>query len=135
VSETGIAEANRKGASADPLLVALAGWIVPGGGHLLLRRWGRALAFLISVGGLATSGYLMRGNVFPPHPSDAFGMLGFLADAGSGMFYFLWRIFEAAGPNVAHASGDYGTRFIATAGIVNLLAAMDAFEIASRRRA
>ena len=100
----------------------------------MLRRWGRALAFLISVGGLAISGYLMRGNVFPPHPSDAFEMMGFLADAGSGMFYFLSHILEAGGPNVAHASGDYGTRFIATAGIVNLLAVMDAFEIASRRR-
>jgi hypothetical protein len=134
LDETQINEARRKRTGVDPVLAALLAWIVPGLGHLLFRRWGRALAFLISVGGLAISGYWMRGNVFSARSPDPFGTLGFLADAGSGVFYFLARIFEVAGPNVAHAAGDYGTRFIASAGIVNLLAALDVYEIASRRR-
>jgi uncharacterized protein DUF6677 len=114
--------------------IAVAAWIVPGLGHLLLRRWGRALIFFLSVGGLAISGYFLRGNVFPPRTGEAFGTLGFLADAGAGMFYFLSRFFEAAGPDVSRAAGDYGTRFIAAAGIVNLLSVFDAYEIALGRR-
>ena len=114
--------------------IAVAAWIVPGLGHLALRRWGRALIFFLTVGGLAVTGYLLRGNVFPPREGDSFGTLGFLADAGSGIFYFLSRFFESAGPNVSRAAGDYGTRFIAAAGIVNLLSVFDAYEIALGRR-
>jgi hypothetical protein len=125
--------ATRKGSALAPV-VAIAAWLVPGLGHLLLGRWGRALGFFVSVGGLAITGYLLRGNVFPPHSGDPFGTLGFLADAASGVFYYLSRFFEAAGPDVSRAAGDYGTRFIAAAGVVNVLAIFDVLEIASGRR-
>lgn len=114
--------------------IAVAAWIVPGLGHLVLKRWGRALIFFLTVGGLAVFGYLLRGNVFPPQAGDSFDTLGFLADAGSGVFYFLARVFESAGSDVSRAAGDYGTRFIAAAGIVNLLSVFDAYEIALGRR-
>jgi hypothetical protein len=116
------------------LTAAIAAWAVPGLGHLILHRPGRAILFLAAVGGLAIAGYVMRGNVFPLHSNDPFGALGFLADAGSGAFYLLSRVFEAAGPDVSRAAGDYGTRFIAAAGVVNILSAFDAYEIASGRR-
>lgn len=114
--------------------VAILAWAVPGLGHLILGRWRRALAFLVSVGGLAIAGYLLRGNVFPQHSTDAFGRLGFFADAGTGIFYYLARFFESVGPDVSRAAGDEGTRFIAAAGLVNLLSAFDAYEIAAGRR-
>jgi hypothetical protein len=113
---------------------AIAAWIIPGLGHLALKRWGRALIFFACVGGLAITGYLLRGNVFPPHSGDLFGTLGFLADASTGIFYVLAKFFERAGPDVSRAAGDYGTRFIAAAGIVNLLSVFDAYEIALGRR-
>jgi hypothetical protein len=87
---------------------AIAAWLVPGLGHLLLGRWGRALVFFCSVSGLVISGYLLRGNVFPPHSGDPFGTLGFLADAGAGIFYYFSRFFESAGPDVSRAAGDCG---------------------------
>jgi len=120
--------------AALALFVALVAWLVPGLGHLLLGRWGRALAFFVAVGGLVITGFLLRGNVFPPHSGDPFGTLGFLADAGTGVFYYFSRFFEAAGPDVSRAAGDYGTRFIASAGVVNVLAVLDVVEIATGRR-
>jgi hypothetical protein len=114
--------------------IAVLAWAVPGLGHLVLGRWRRALAFFISVGGLAITGYLLRGNVFPQHATDAFGRLGFFADAGTGVFYYLARFVERLGPDVSRALGDDGTRFIAAAGLVNLLSAFDAYEIAAGRR-
>ncbi len=115
-------------------LVAVAAWAVPGLGHLITRRWIRGLVFFACAGGLAVAGFLLRGNVFPPHSTDPFGSLGFLADASSGVFYYLARFFETAGPDVSRAAGDYGTRLIAAAGIVNLLGVFDAYEIAMGRR-
>ena len=122
------------GQSSFAPIVAAAAWIVPGLGHLLLGRWGRALILFFSVGGLAIAGYLLRGNVFPPRSHDPFGTVGFLADAASGIFYSFAHFFESAGPDVSRAAGDYGTRFIAAAGIVNLLGVFDAYEIATGRR-
>lgn len=113
-----------------PPMIAIVAWFIPGFGHLLLRRWQRALAFFVAVGGLAVMGYLMRGNVFAPHSEDPFGTLGFLADASSGFFYLVAHAFEKSGPDVARAMGDYGTRFIAGAGIINMMGVCDAFEVA-----
>jgi hypothetical protein len=123
---------------AIPLAVAVSAWAVPGLGHLLLGRWGRALVFLVSVAGLALTGFAMRGNVFHLQPggfrSDPFNFLGSLADVGMGGLYFISQWFEKAGPDVSRAAGDYGTRVIATAGIINFLAAIDAYEIASHKK-
>lgn len=115
-------------------LAAIVAWLVPGLGHLLIGRWGRALGFFVCVSGLAISGYLLQGNVFPPHSGDPFGTLGFFADASTGVLYYFSRFFEAAGPDVSRAAGDYGTRFIAAAGVVNALAVFDVLGIAFGRR-
>jgi hypothetical protein len=120
--------------SAFAPMFAAAGWIIPGLGHLLLRRWVRAAAFFVAVAGLAIAGCTMRGEVFAMRSEDSFGTLGFLADVGSGAFYFLSRVFESAGADLSHSAGDYGTRLIAAAGIVNIVAIIDAYEIAGRRR-
>jgi hypothetical protein len=115
--------------------VAMAGWLLPGLGHALLKMWGRALAIFLTVGFLVYLGAGMRGNVFPPGGDDAFARLGYLADAGTGAFYLVARALESAGSDVSHADGDYGTRFLATAGVLNLLAALHAYEAARGRKA
>jgi hypothetical protein len=120
--------------AAEALLMAIAAWILPGLGHLLLQRWRRAIFLFLAVGGLALSGYAMRGELFTRQSGDPFGALGFLADACSGAFYFLPRLVNWAGPDVSRAAGDYGTRFIAAAGVVNLLGMLDAYRIASGRK-
>jgi hypothetical protein len=114
--------------------LAVAAWIVPGLGHLLLRRWIKAAGFLVAVAGLAMFGYAMRGEVFAFGSDGPFGTLGFLADVGSGAFYFMSHVFESAGPDLSRAAGDYGTRLLAAAGIMNILAVIDAYETAARRR-
>jgi len=120
---------------ARAVAVALAGWLVPGLGHALLRMWGRALAILLTVGCLVYVGAGMRGNIFVAGGEDAFARLGYFADLGSGSFYFAARGLEATGADVSHADGDYGTRFLATAGVLNLLAALHAYEAARGRKA
>ena len=114
--------------------VALAGWLVPGLGHLLLWRWGRALVYFLTVGTLALLGVALHGNIFPLMGGDAFDRLGFLADLGAGVFYFIARSVADGAADVSRAMGDYGTRFFATAGVLNLLCALDAREIARGKK-
>lgn len=121
--------------AARAVAVALAGWLLPGLGHALLKMWGRALAIFLTIGFLVYLGAGMRGNVFEPGGEDAFARLGYIADAGAGSFYFVARAMEYEGPDVSHADGDYGTRFLATAGVLNLLAALHAYEAARGRKA
>src|SRR5277367_4400031 len=117
------------------LAIALAGWLVPGLGHALLKMWGRAAACFLTVGVLVIFGAGMRGNIFTSGGGDAFDSLGYLADLGAGGFYFVARSLEKLGADVSHANGDYGTRFLAAAGILNLLAALHAFEAARGHKA
>jgi len=116
-------------------VIGVAGWLVPGLGHILMKMWGRAAACFLTVGILVILGTAMRGNVFSSSGSDAFDSLGYLADLGTGTFYFVARSLETKGPDVSHAGGDYGTRFLATAGVLNLLAALHAYEAARGRKA
>jgi len=115
--------------------IAVAGWLVPGLGHALLKMWGRAVMSFLSVGLLVILGAGMRGNVFSSGGNDAFDALGFLADLGTGTFYLAATKLEANGADVSHAGGDYGTRFLATAGVLNLLTALHAYEAARGRKA
>jgi len=75
------------------------------------------------------------GQCFSSSGNDAFDSLGYLADLGTGTFYLLARSLETGGADVSHAGGDYGTRFLATAGVLNLLAALHAYEAARGRKA
>lgn len=120
---------------AVAFFIGVAGWLVPGLGHALLKMWGRAVACCLTVGVLVVVGVGMRGNVFSSRGNDAFDSLGFLADLGTGSFYLVAKSLQSNGPDVSHAGGDYGTRFMAAAGVLNLLAALHAYEAARGRKA
>ena len=115
--------------------IGIAGWILPGLGHALQKMWGRAVACFLAVGILVLIGSGMRGNLVQSADADAFGRLGYIADVGTGSFYWLAKWLEVKGPDVSRADGDYGTRFLAAAGVLNLLAALHAYEAARGRKA
>lgn len=128
------ARVSRPRSPVTALSYALAGWVVPGLGHVLAGRRARGLLIFCCVSALVVTGYLQRGYVFSSHSQDAFSLLGFLADSGTGALYFLTKVFEVAGPDIARASGEYGTRFIATGGVLNVLTAFDAYAVARGER-
>jgi Family of unknown function (DUF6677) len=115
--------------------IGLAAWIVPGLGHALQKMWGRAIVCFLTVGALVFIGAAMRGNLFTSEGADAFATLGYVADLGTGSFYWIAKSLETNGPDVSHADGDYGTRFLAAAGVLNLLGALHAYEAARGRKA
>jgi hypothetical protein len=122
-------EEPRKGSPLLAVAVGLAGWVVPGLGHVFLGKWVKAAAYFVAVSILALVGLTSRGNVFS-YGGDALDRLGCLADVGAGMYYFTAHIFFTAGPDISHAAGDYGTRLIATAGVLNLLCVLEGVHVA-----
>src|SRR5512134_67226 len=69
------------------------GWLIPGGGHFLLKRTGRGVLLLLSVTGMFLCGLMMRGSMFQPRTGDLLTTVihtgGFLGDVFSGILYLL----------------------------------------------
>jgi hypothetical protein len=112
----------------------LFGLLVPGLGHAILRKWDRALVFMGSITAMFIFGLCLNARLFNPEFSDIFSILKFLADAGSGLLYWLcWLRGLGTGAPAAYTY-DFGNVFIYTAGLLNMLVVVDAFDIALGRK-
>jgi TM2 domain-containing membrane protein YozV len=114
------------------------GWLIPGGGHFLLKRNGRGVLLLLSVTGMFVCGLMMRGAMFQPQTGDLLTTLinvgGFAGDVASGILYLLSVWLGYGQMDMAGPVHDYGTKFLVVAGLLNILAMVDAFEIAAGRK-
>ena len=59
---------------------------------------------------------------------------GFIGNLCSGLLYLLTIAFGYNQPDMAGAVHDYGTKFLVAAGLLNVLAMVDVFEIAAGRK-
>jgi hypothetical protein len=112
----------------------LAAWLVPGGGHFVLGRRGRAVAFLLIVLAALGIGLMLDGNLYRIVPNRPLTVLATLACMGLGTPYFLLRFGLNYEGEIIAPGFEYGTAFILTAGLMNLLLILDALDIASGRK-
>jgi hypothetical protein len=75
-------------------------------------------------------GLAMQGKVYTPNTGDLLDMLGFIGDLGTGGLYIVTRALDAGQGAIHRAVADYGTKFIVVAGLLNVIAAVDAHHIA-----
>ena len=106
------------------------GWLIPGAGHLIQKRWIRGLILMASVTIMFVLGILMEGKVYAPNVGDILDMLGFIGDVGAGGLYIVTRALEIGRGAINLATADYGTKFIIVAGLLNVICAVDAYHIA-----
>lgn len=106
------------------------GWLLPGVGHLMLRRWVRGALLLVSVWTMFLLGLGMQGKIYLFNTGDLLDILGFFGDLGAGGLYFLARMMDWGHGAINLATADYGTKFIIVAGLLNIIAAVDAYHIA-----
>ncbi len=111
-------------------LAPLLGWLVPGAGHLVQKRWLRGLLLMVSVVAMFSFGLAMEGKIYKPNTGDLLDILGFVGDFGAGGLYILGRVLEWGSANITFANADYGTKYIVVAGLLNIMAAVDAYHIA-----
>src|SRR5260370_21436122 len=79
----------RPGATAAPLtamavLAPLIGWLIPGAGHLIQKRWIRGFLLMGSVVTMFVLGLLMQGRIYNPNGGDILDVLGFVGDVCAG---------------------------------------------------
>lgn len=119
--------------------VALA-WLVPGLGHLLLRRPVRGAIVFAAVLVAFLIGVFMHGPFFQPGgvPGDVLSRVinvgGFIGDLSTGLFYLAAVWLGYAPPDRGTYTPEYGSKFLVMAGLLNLLAMVDAYEIATRQK-
>jgi len=115
-------------------LPLIAGWLVPGGGHFLLGKWGRGALLASSILGMFVCGLAMGGQIHSG-AHDILEMLSMAGDLGTGMLYLISRAM-GWGTNLVQATvQDWGSRFIVVAGLLNVIAAVDAHNLRTGRKA
>jgi hypothetical protein len=124
-----------KVAPAEPMslmaVVAPAvGWLIPGAGHIIQKRWIRGGLLLISIASLFLLGLAMQGRIYKANGGDILDMLGFIGDVGAGGFYIITMAMDWGQGAIAFATADYGTKFMIVAGLLNFIAVADAYHIA-----
>jgi hypothetical protein len=117
-----------------PIMALFAGWLIPGAGHFLLRKWVRGSLLFVSILSMFLIGLALKGKVYSPNTSELLDVLNFLGDIGTGLLYFIARIFDIGAPSVQVAVADYGTKFIVVAGLLNIISAVDAHSLANGRK-
>jgi len=106
------------------------GWLIPGAGHLIQKRWMRGALLMVSIVAMFVLGLAMQGRIYKPNGGDILDILGFVGDVGAGGLYILTRANDWGQGAIAHATADYGTKFIIVAGLLNFIAVADAYHIA-----
>src|SRR5215831_2783302 len=90
--------------STMAVLAPAIGWLIPGAGHLIQKRWTRGLLIMASVATMFVLGLLMQGRVYKPNGGDILDILGFIGDVGAGGMYFLTRAMSWGQGAIAHAT-------------------------------
>jgi hypothetical protein len=125
--------AAKKSSQGFVYLPLIAGWLVPGAGHFLLRKWIRGTLIAVSIIAMFAIGLAMQGQLYTS-AQDILGVLGMAGDLGSGLLYFVGRALGLGAQPVQTTVADYGKVFIVVAGLLNIIAAVDAHNLRTGRK-
>jgi hypothetical protein len=115
-------------------LPLIAGWLVPGAGHFLLKKWGRGALLAAAIVGMFAIGLAMQGQIHTG-AHDILDLLSMAGDLGNGLLYVLGRAMGWGTGLVQVTTADWGSRFIVVAGLLNVIAAVDAHNLRTGRKA
>jgi len=127
-------------APARAWFIGVVAWIVPGLGHLLLRRWARAAllggaVWVMFVLGLGLGGHLFTVSSNDQGYSAMLQLLPMIANIGSGALYIIsWILNVGFAENAQRLTYEYGNTFLLVAGLLNYLVMLDAFDVAAGRK-
>jgi hypothetical protein len=112
------------------VLAPAVGWLIPGSGHLIQKRWIRGLLLMGSIVIMFVIGLMLEGHVYQPNGGDILDMLGFVGDVGAGGLYILSQAMGWGHNAISHATADYGTKYLIVAGLLNFISVAEAYHIA-----
>jgi hypothetical protein len=110
------------------------GWLIPGAGHMIQKRWIRGVLLFVSIATLFVLGLAMQGRIYKANGGDILDILGFIGDVGAGGLYIVTMAMDWGQGAIAFATADYGTKFMIVAGLLNFIAVADAYHIATGKK-
>ena len=113
----------------NPVVAVLSAWLMPGLGHIYLKRYARGLTFFVLIVTSLILGCKLEGNLYIAIAGQPLTILATLGSMGVGFPYFLLRYGLRYQGNIMGAGYEYGTAFLLTAGLMNLLLVLDAWDI------
>jgi TM2 domain-containing membrane protein YozV len=113
----------------NAVVAVLSAWLVPGLGHFYLKRPLRGLAFFALVVASVLIGCNLEGHLYQVMAGQPLTILATFASMGMGFLYFLLRYALHYQGNIMGAGYEYGTAFLLTAGLMNLLLVLDVWDI------
>ena len=116
--------------TAMAVLAPAVGWLIPGAGHMIQKRWIRGLLLFVSIATLFVLGLAMQGRIYKANGGEILDILGFIGDIGAGGLYIVTVAMDWGQGAIAFATADYGTKFMIVAGLLNFIAVADAYHIA-----
>ena len=116
--------------TAMAVIAPAVGWLIPGAGHMIQKRWIRGGLLFISIVTMFLLGLAMQGRIYRANGGDILDMLGFVGDVGAGALYIISVLQDWGQGAIAFATADYGTKFMIVAGLLNFIAVADAYHIA-----
>ena len=109
-------------------------WLFPGAGHFIQKKYLKGAVFLTGIVLLLVFGIIMQGKFYDTKEVHPLIILGFFGDLGNGIFYFIIHLLGLAKGNIEASTFHYGTTYLVSAGLINYLVALNAFDIAKGRR-
>jgi hypothetical protein len=116
-------------AIGNAVVAVFSAWLVPGLGHFYLKRRLRGVAFCLLVLVALLVGCRLEGNLYVVTAGQPLTILATLASMGMGFPYFLLRYGLHYQGNIVGPGYEYGTAFLLTAGLMNLLLVLDCWDI------
>jgi TM2 domain-containing membrane protein YozV len=135
------------------LIPCLLAWLLPGAGHFYLGRRRRAIFFFVVVLATLSLGLWMDGRTYVYDRGHPLSYLATFANVGLGpldlvgrrMTYdrLVWRLpsdrsradlVDKLREKIRSPHNEYGTTFLMTACLMNILLILDAFDVAKRRK-
>jgi ABC-type microcin C transport system permease subunit YejE len=120
--------------TANPILICIVSWLIPGAGHLWQGRRQKGIVFLLALPAMFIVGLWLSGRLFPFELSQPLVALEAFANLGIGLPYFLASAMSLGQGVVTAASYEYGNAFLIVAGLLNMLVVIDAYDIALGRK-
>lgn len=109
-------------------------WLFPGAGHFAQKKHLKGTVFLVGTLLLLTFGILMDGRFYNLEQMHPLMVLGFLGDLGNGLFFLIISLLGLGQGNIEAVTYHYGTTYMVSAGLLNYLVALNAFDIARGKR-
>jgi len=110
-------------------------WVFPGLGHFYLGRRRTAALFALIVSLSFVLGLSFEGRLYTIESGQPLTILATFAVSGAGLWNIGARLFSSnPGGTVLAPTYEYGCAFLLTAGLMNLLLMLDAWDIATGRK-